>query len=67
MPPHRTRLGTPDGGNQLFMDGSARWVRFDRMLFIHSWSTDGTRDAYFFQEDLGEALEKMKDKLKPKI
>ncbi len=27
------------------------------MLFIHSWGTDGTRDAYFLQEDLGEALQ----------
>jgi len=66
MPPHHSRQGTPDGGNQLFADGSARWIRFDKMLFIHSWSTDGTRDAYFFQEDLGEKLEKQKDRLKPK-
>lgn len=65
MPPHRARsTGFPEGGNQLFMDGSARWIKFDRMLFIHSWSTDGSRDAYFFQEDLGEKLEKQRDRIK---
>ena len=50
-----------------FMDGSVRWIKFDRMLFIHSWAADGTRDAYFFQEDLGEKLEPKRDLLRPKL
>jgi prepilin-type N-terminal cleavage/methylation domain-containing protein len=56
MPPHRNPRGLPEGGNELFMDGSARWIHFERMLFIHSWNTGGARDAYFWQEDLGEDL-----------
>ncbi|MEO8425804.1 MAG: type II secretion system protein [Verrucomicrobiota bacterium] len=68
MPPHRNyRTGVPEGGNQLFMDGSVRWIKFDRMLFIHSWAADGTRDAYFYQEDLGEKLELKRALLRPKL
>jgi len=67
MPPHRGRGGIPLGGNQLFMDGSASWVKFNQMLFIHSWSTDGSRDAYFYQADLGPDLEKLRDQLRPRL
>jgi prepilin-type N-terminal cleavage/methylation domain-containing protein len=63
MPPHKGPGGIPQGGNHVYMDGSARWVKFDRMLFIHSWSTTD-RDAYFFQEDLGPDIEKNIAKLK---
>ncbi|HOW66642.1 MAG TPA: type II secretion system protein [Candidatus Paceibacterota bacterium] len=58
IPPHRGTQGRPAGGNQTFMDGSARWVKFEEMLFIHSWNPGGGRDAYFYQEDLGPDLEK---------
>jgi len=69
MPPHRSASPTkmPAGGNQLFMDGSARWIRFKEMLFIHSWAADGTRDAYMYQEDLGERLEARRDRIKPPL
>ena len=66
MPPHRGRGGIPDGGNVLTMDGSARWIRFDKMLFIHSWSPGGDRDAYFYQEDLGPDIEKNIARLRPR-
>lgn len=56
MPPHKTNNGLPDGGNQLYMDGSVEWMAFERMLFLHSWNTSGSRDAYFHQEDLPEEL-----------
>jgi prepilin-type N-terminal cleavage/methylation domain-containing protein len=64
MPPHKVPGGAPDGGNEVFMDGSARWYKFERMLFLHSWDTGGSRDAYFFQEDLGPDIEKNLAKLK---
>lgn len=67
MPPHKKSGGLPLGGNQLYCDGSASWMRFDKMLFIHSWNTGGTRDAYFYQEDLGEKLEPKRAQLKPRL
>jgi len=66
MPPHRRVGKKPDGGNMLTMDGSARWVKYERMLFIHSWSPGGDRDAYFIQEDLGPDIEKNIERLRPK-
>lgn len=56
MPPHKAPGGLPLGGNQLYMDGSVRWAQFKQMLFIHSWNTGGSRDAYFAQDDLGDQL-----------
>ena len=68
MPQHRAGANArlPAGGNQLYADGSASWMRFQRMLFLHSWDAGGSRDAYFYQEDLGEQLDKQRAKLKPK-
>jgi len=66
MPPHRARSGAPAGGNHVHMDGSARWIKFDKTLFLHSWSTGGDRDAYFYQEDIGPDLEKRAASLRPR-
>ena len=50
MPQHRKGSGrAPDGGNQSYVDGSARWNRFDSMHFFQTWNTT-TRMA-FFQQD----------------
>jgi len=43
---------TPEGGNQLFADGSVRWIKFEQMYFLTSWNP-ATRRLFAYQEDLG--------------
>ena len=55
MPQHAYRRGgPPDGGNEVFADGSARWVRFKETFYLHSWTGDANRIAYIYQDDLGD-------------
>ena len=62
LPAHKDGRGTlPAGGNEVFIDGSARWVKARQMLFIHSWNV--IRELYFYQDDLG-ALEPLRNSLK---
>ena len=59
IPPHKASRGDlPSGVNQLYMDGSASWVSFDKTFFLHSWNTSGARDAYFYQLDVPEDMKK---------
>jgi len=55
LPAHKGAGGLPDGGNEVFVDGSARWIRANSMVFVHSWAP-GNRQLFIYQEDLG-ALE----------
>jgi hypothetical protein len=63
LPAHKDTFSmAPPGANEVFIDGSARWIKAKQMLrFIHSWSAG--RELYFWQDDLG-ALEPQRAALK---
>jgi prepilin-type N-terminal cleavage/methylation domain-containing protein len=51
VPPHRNGGSTfPAGGNQVYCDGSARWVKIQDMRFFTSFDKGGTRNMYFQQD-----------------
>jgi prepilin-type N-terminal cleavage/methylation domain-containing protein len=59
---HNNGSALPAGANEVFIDGSARWIanRNRNFTFNHSWSS--TRELYFYQDDLG-ALESSRGSL----
>lgn len=50
-PPVHKRSGVayPDGANEVFVDGSVSWYRWEKLLFLSSWRTDW--GCYIYQED----------------
>ena len=47
LPAHKTgSSGAPAGGNEVFVDGSARWIKAKDMVYIHSWAP-GARELSF--------------------
>ena len=52
-PAHRGgRSGEPAGANQVFADGSGRWIKAKDLYKFHTWSPSppSGRTAYFYQE-----------------
>lgn len=47
----RAGPGFPDGGNQLYADGSANWIKSERMFEITGWGNMAYW-WYFYQDDL---------------
>lgn len=59
IPSHVGSGGRPDGGNEVFADGSARWCKFDTMYRFNNYaSAIGSLDTYWYQDpsDFDEAL-----------
>jgi prepilin-type N-terminal cleavage/methylation domain-containing protein len=55
LPAHKASAGLPAGGNELFADGSARWVRAKEMRYItYGWDT--SKQFYFYQDNLSDVF-----------
>jgi prepilin-type N-terminal cleavage/methylation domain-containing protein len=67
MPSHLPNK-RPDGGNEVFMDGSASWQNFNTMWFLTSWEST-TRDSYLYQNprDFPKALNNVLRSLTPTL
>jgi prepilin-type N-terminal cleavage/methylation domain-containing protein len=51
VPSHPNKVGDPDGGNEVFADGSAKWCRFDLMRRFNTYGgAIGSIDTYWYQE-----------------
>jgi len=51
IPPHKSGGSqVPAGGNEVFCDGSAQWIKLAQMRFLTSWATDGSRNCYSYQD-----------------
>ncbi|HEX7652697.1 MAG TPA: prepilin-type N-terminal cleavage/methylation domain-containing protein [Verrucomicrobiae bacterium] len=62
--PHPAANGTyPAGGNILFVDGSASWVKFENMLFMNT--DNGSIRNFAYQEDWGNLTVTDLAKMKP--
>ncbi len=64
VPHSRAGKTHPDGGAQLFTDGSSRWVKFETMFFITSWNPTARR-LFAYQDDWGNLTQAQLNSMKP--
>jgi len=50
LPPHKA-VGSkrPAGGNQVFIDGSGRWIKYETMSLFHQYN-GGARQFFWYQD-----------------
>ena len=54
IPPHpKGGKKSPDGGYHLTMDGAVRWIKFEKMYYLHSFNG---RPSYMYQDDIDPAI-----------
>jgi len=64
--PHPAKGGThPAGGNILFADGSANWVKFENMYYVNSDNANQNARFFSYQEDWGSLSPSDLNKMKP--
>jgi len=50
IPPHPKTGGQPAGGNEVFVDGSSSWIKFEHMWRLTSFSGVANPDIYWYQD-----------------
>lgn len=55
LPAHKSKGGTPAGGNEVFIDGSGRWIKASNMRYI-TYGWDAAKQFYFYQDNLSEVF-----------
>ncbi|HUA67267.1 MAG TPA: prepilin-type N-terminal cleavage/methylation domain-containing protein [Candidatus Saccharimonadales bacterium] len=64
--PHPAKTSPcPDGGNILFVDGSAKWVKFQSMYFMNSMDIKDDVRCFAYQEDWGNLTGVQLNKMLP--
>jgi len=55
LPPHHgSKRLVPEGGNELFADGSVRWIPFRDMYYLTTWQPNFRARQCFFYQDSGD-------------
>ena len=51
LPPHHGTSMVPEGGNEVFMDGSAQWIKFKDMFCFHQYTGATDVRNWFWWQD----------------